>query len=441
MNIERINNEDLSFRLVATISGSDYTEVEDKKLKECKKEAAFKGFRKGKAPMGMIKKIYGDRVLAESVNDVLSEAINNYIKENSLRLIGEPIPQETDKEMEWKSGNDFTFEFLLAEQPKVDFEISDKDKFTLHNINVTKVAEKEMKTNLLKQFGQLKEVETSNKESFIVADLKQGEEEILDVNFKVSTVAEDQREQFVGVKAGDVLKVDVKKMFEDEARLKNILKFDEAKNMDDFNSEFELTIVNVRDFAPAELNQETFDKIAGEPEKIKSEEDLDKFITERLTENYAQEAQFRLGEDIKNAFIEKADLKLPETFLKKWLIYVNNGKVTEEQIEKEFDGFLKDYRWQLVRGFVVEKFDLKFNQDDYLNAAMQFVTYQYAMYGMANVPAEYIKETAVEMLKDRNQFERIHFNVESQKVIETLKENVSVTEKKISLDKFRELGK
>lgn len=230
-------------------------------------------------------------------------------------------------------------------------------------------------------------------------------------------------------------------MFEDEARLKNILKFDEAKNMDDFNSEFELTIVNVRDFAPAELNQETFDKIAGEPEKIKSEEDLDKFITERLTENYAQEAQFRLGEDIKNAFIEKADLKLPETFLKKWLIYVNNGKVTEEQIEKEFDGFLKDYRWQLVRGFVVEKFDLKFNQDDYLNAAMQFVTYQYAMYGMANVPAEYIKETAVEMLKDRNQFERIHFNVESQKVIETLKENVSVTEKKISLDKFRELGK
>ena len=162
-------------------------------------------------------------------------------------------------------------------------------------------------------------------------------------------------------------------------------------------------------------------------------------MSERLEAQYKNEAEWRLNKDIRDYFVQKAGLQLPEAFLKRWLLVANNGKVTAEDIEKEFDGFAADFKWQLVRGYLMNKFGLKIEEGDIHEAAKAFVTYQYAMYGLSNVPEEMISEAVVNVLHDQKQVERLVEQVEDQKVIARLKEEITLKSTKISSAKFREL--
>ena len=184
---------------------------------------------------------------------------------------------------------------------------------------------------------------------------------------------------------------------------------------------------------------ENLKKFYEEKKEEKSEEDIDKEVTERLKEEYKQEAEWRLTKDIRDYFVKKADLKLPEAFLKRWLLQANEGKVTAEEVEKEFPGFAEDYKWQMVRGYLMEKFDFKVEQKDITDAAESYVRYQYAMYGLPEVPAEILTDAVNNMLGDRKQVERLYEQVEDRKVIEKLKEEITVKATKITTAKFREL--
>ena len=184
---------------------------------------------------------------------------------------------------------------------------------------------------------------------------------------------------------------------------------------------------------------ESMKKYYEEKKEEKSDEDIDKEVSERLEAQYKNEAEWRLNKDIRDYFVQKAGLQLPEAFLKRWLLVANNGKVTAEDIEKEFDGFAADFKWQLVRGYLMKKFDLKIEDNDIHEAAKAFVTYQYAMYGLSNVPEEMISEAVVNVLHDQKQIERLVEQVEDQKVIASLKEEITLKSTKISSAKFREL--
>ena len=176
-----------------------------------------------------------------------------------------------------------------------------------------------------------------------------------------------------------------------------------------------------------------------EKKEEKTAEDIDKEVTERLEAQYKQEAEWRLTKDIRDYFVKKAAIELPEDFLKRWLFAANDGKVTKEDIEKDFEGFKDDFRWQLVRGTLMEKFGEKVTDKDLQEAAEAFVAYQYAMYGIGNVPPEMIKEAANNVMSDRRQIARIEEQVEDQKVLAKIKETITIKPKKISAEKFREL--
>lgn len=185
---------------------------------------------------------------------------------------------------------------------------------------------------------------------------------------------------------------------------------------------------------------ENLKKFYEEKKEEKTEEDIDKEVTERLKTQYKNEAEWRLSKDIRDYFVEKAAIALPEEFLKRWLVYANNGKVTAEDVEKDFAGFAADFKWQLVRGYLMKKYDFKVEEKDIREAAEAFVTYQYAMYGLSNVPAEMISEAVVNVLQDQRQVERLAEQVEDQKVIAKLKEEITLKSTKISSAKFRELN-
>jgi FKBP-type peptidyl-prolyl cis-trans isomerase (trigger factor) len=171
----------------------------------------------------------------------------------------------------------------------------------------------------------------------------------------------------------------------------------------------------------------------------KTDEEIEKEVTERLKENYKQEAAWRLSKDIRDFYVNKAAVELPEAFLKRWLLHANEGKVTAEQIDAEFPGFVEDFKWQLVRNYLMKKFEFQISADDLKEAAKAFVTYQYAMYGIANVPEDMISEAVNNVLHDQKQLDRLAEQVEDQKVIDKIKATATLKAKKISSEKFKEL--
>ena len=398
MKLEKNQIDALNLQVTLNVAKEDYEAAEKKLLNERRRTADFKGFRKGMAPMSLIQRVYGEQALVESVNKVLSSGLNDFIKDNNLRIVGEPLASEDQPEIEWKSGNDFTFKFDIATTPEVSFEISKEDKVPYYVINITEEAKKEMKENMLKQAGSLQDGEKAKEEDFVIADMSNGEKSVEGTYISVRNVSGEARKLFIGAKPGDEFDVNVNEAFADETDRASMLKV-KKEELEGLNPVFHVKIVNVKTFVAAEESQEVFDKLFGEG-KVHNSEEFDKAVSDKLADNYKQEADYRLSKDLRDYFIKKADIALPEAFLKRWLLQTNEGKFSMEEIEKEFDAFLADFRWQMTRSFIMDKYGLKIEEKDMQEAAEAYVAYQYAMYGMGNVPQDMISNSAKQVLTD-----------------------------------------
>lgn len=437
MNIVKNQIDELNIQLTVTVAHDDYAEAEKKELQRCKRTAEFKGFRKGMVPMSLIQKVYGERVLGEVVNKILSDAINNFVKENNIKMVGEALPSEDQPEIEWKSGNDFTFKFDIATTSEVNFELSKDDKVKVYEIKVSAEAKKEMKDNLLRQFGSLTDAEQAGEEDFVIVDFAQEGKTVEGSYVGVKNVEGEAKSKFLGAKVGDQFDVNVNEAFTNESDRAYMLKV-KKEELASLAPEFHVTVKEVKTFAPAEENQETYDKIFGE-NQVHNAEEFDKAVTARLEENYKQESDYKLSKDLREYLVKKADIKLPEEFLKRWLFNINDGKFSKEEIEKEAPAFFEDFRWQMVRGYIMQKFDLKIEEKDVHEAAQAYVAYQYASYGMGNVPEAILKDSVARVLQDENTSRRIVENVEATKVIEAVKGAVTLKAEKVSVEDFRTL--
>ena len=437
MNIVKNQIDELNIQLTVTVAHDDYAEAEKKELQRCNRTAEFKGFRKGMVPMSLIQKVYGERVLGEVVNKVLSDAINNFVKENNIKMVGEALPSEDQPEIEWKSGNDFTFKFDIATTSEVNFELSKDDKVKVYEIKVSAEAKKEMKDNLLRQFGSLTDAEQAGEDDFVIVDFAQEGKTVEGSYVGVKNVEGEAKSKFLGAKVGDQFDVNVNEAFTNESDRAYMLKV-KKEELASLAPEFHVTVKEVKTFAPAEENQETYDKIFGE-NQVHNAEEFDKAVTARLEENYKQESDYKLSKDLREYLVKKADIKLPEEFLKRWLFNINDGKFSKEEIEKEAPAFFEDFRWQMVRGYIMQKFDLKIEEKDVHEAAQAYVAYQYASYGMGNVPEAILKDSVARVLQDENTSRRIVENVEATKVIEAVKGAVTLKAEKVSVEDFRTL--
>ena len=434
MKIEQNRIDDLNLELALTVVPEDYSDSKKKRLNEYRKKAEIKGFRKGMVPMSLVEKMYGQTALVDAINDVIADGLNNFIRENNLKVLGEPLPSEEHIANEWVDGNEFNFKFDLAQNPEISFELSKEDEVTYYTITVTEAAKKDMKNTLLKQYGSLEDGKKAKEEDFIIVDFEQGDMKVEGTYVALRNVAEAARASFVGVKAGDVLDVNVNEAFENETDRSSMLKVskDELANLDPM---FKMTVKNVKTFVNAPATEETFEKIFG----VKTEEEFDAKIEERLRAEYTQEADFRFSKDAKAYLLEKANVQIAEKFLKRWVYVVNEGKFTMEDIEKDWDLFIVDYKWQMVRNFLMNKYDVKIEEADLLASAKGFAAYQFAMYGMNNVPDEQLESFAKNILSQEEQGRRILDQVENEKTFAAVREVVSLKKKKISVEKFREL--
>ena len=333
MKVTQKKIDALNLELTLEVAAADYAEIEKKKLAERRRTAEFKGFRKGMVPASLIKRVYGDQALVESVNQVIGQALDEHINKKKLRILGEPLASEKQPQVEWTDGNDFTFIFDLGLSPEVSVEVEKADTVPAYTVSVTAKDKAPMIENLKKYYEEHKE----------------------------------------------------------------------------------------------------------EGAEAKTDEEIDKEVSERLKNQYKNEAEWRQTKDIRDFYIKKAGIELPEAFLKRWLLEANNGKVSAEDVEKEFPGFAEDFKWQLVRGSLMQKWGFKVEDKDLQEQAESFARYQYAMYGIGNVPDEMVKEMAVNMLQDQKQVERLVEQVEDRKVLDKIKETITLKPTKITAAKFREM--
>ena len=434
MKIEQNRIDDLNIELTLSVAAEDYADSRKKRLAEFRKKAEIKGFRKGMVPMSLVEKMYGQNALVDAVNDAISEGLNNYIHENNFRVLGEPLPSEEHIQNEWEAGKEFTFKFDLALNPEISFELSKEDEVLYYTITVTEAAKKEMKENLLRQYGSLENGEAAKEEDSLIVDFEQGDMKVEGTYVALRNVAEAARKSFIGVKSGDVLDVNVNEAFENETDRAYMLKVgkEELAAMDPM---FKMTVQTVKTFVSAPVTEETFEKIFG----VKTEAEFEAKIEERIRAEYAQEADFRFSKDAKAYLLEKANVTVAEKFLKRWLYVINDGKFTMEDIEKDWDLFIVDYKWQMVRNYLMEKYGVKVEEADLLASAKGFAAYQFAMYGMNNVPEEQLEAFAKNILSQEEQGRRILDQVENEKTFAALREVVTLKKKKISVEKFREL--
>ena len=300
MKVSKKKADELNYQLTIEIAAEDYAEPLRKRLNDYRRKADVKGFRRGMAPMSLIQRMYGDQCLYESVNGMVSEALDNFITKEKIRVVGEPMPSEDQPQLSWKAGENFTFKFDIAQTPELKFEVNKEDKVVYYDINITAAEKKQGREQLLQQYGSLQEGKKAGENDYIIADIANEGHKAEGVYVSVSHVAEEARGAFIGKKAGDKFDLDVNAAFPNETDRAAMLKVDKNK-LAELNPMFTFTVVNVKTYVAAEENQETYDKIFGEG-VVTTPEQFEEKVTERIKASHEQDANYRFGADVRKYF-------------------------------------------------------------------------------------------------------------------------------------------
>jgi trigger factor len=447
MNITRENIDDLNTVLKIRIEKPDYEDKVEKVLKDYRKKASIKGFRPGMVPIGLIKKMYGRAVQIDEINKVVTDNIQKYITDEKIEILGDPLPKDDEQEtIDFDLQEDFTFSFEIGLAPVVELNLSKKNKVSEYEIIIDEKMKNDYLENYTRRFGELQKVDITGEKDVIKGKIEAIDPEgnILpegpsseETSLGIDIVKDKKiKKLFIGKSQNDTIDFDLRKAYPNNTEIAGILhkKKEEVENLE---GTFRFTINEISRFFPAELGQELFDKVYGEG-VVKSEEEFLKKIEEEITLNLKKESEYKLMMDVKKLALEKTDIHLPEEFLKRWLLKVNE-KTTKEQIETEFDSFRKDLKWQLIRNKVARDNEVKITEEELLNEARNVTRYQFQQYGLYYATDEQITNYAKETLKREDDAKRIADKILEDKVALIMKDLVKLETKSVTVEEFNKL--
>jgi len=449
MKITRENSEDLNAVVKVVIEKSDYEQKVDNTLKDYRKKAKIDGFRPGMVPIGIIRKMFGKSVIAEEVNKVLEESLHDYFTKENITVLGDPLPHD-DKEPEisWDAQTEFEFVFDIGISPEFEAPVTNKEKIPYYKVKIDDEARNKHIDRLISRFGSFKETEQVNGNEMIKADIvqvdKHGEPipegvKVEDASIYLEFIKDEKvRKKFNDLRAGSQLELDLHKAFPNEVDLAALLKIDKDK-LKEIKDEFRLTLKSISVFEKPEINQELYDKIYGK-DVVKSKEEFDQQVDKELTASMEREGDYKFTMDVKDYYLKKFKKELPADFLKRWLLKVNEGKFTREQLDKDFEQFTGDLKWQLVKSRISRENNIKITEEELrafitYNLRMQFLQY----YGITDVPEENLAKYVEEALKNRSEIQRYSEKLIENKVFDLVKKNINLDEKEITLEKFNQM--
>lgn len=447
MNVTHVNSDALNAVLTVKVEHNDYQSNVEKALKDVRKKAVIRGFRPGMAPASLINKMYKKSAIVEEVNKLVSDSISNYISDQKLNILGEPLPSETQPSIDWDNQKDFEFLFDLAVAPEFEVKLSKRDKVPYYTIKVDKEIRQNYIDSISGRYGSYQPTEVADAESLLKATLTElnadesPKEDGLSVDdgmVSVMLVADEaEKSKFVGAKVGDVMVIDVTKAFPNETDRASLLKTDKT-NLTNIESLFQATITEVKQYVKAEVNQELFDKLFGEG-VITSEEEFHQKIDESIKQNLKGDSERKFYMDVRDKLIDKFNIELPKEFLVRWLVAINEGKYTTEQVETDYPHFEKDLKWQLVRDKIAIEQQFKVEEEELVGMAKGYIANQMMQYGMGQLPEEFIEKYANDLLTKKEERRKLAERVLENKVVGWLKETVKLDEKEVEFENFKNL--
>ena len=423
-----------------TLNEADYQPKVEEKIKEYRRKANIKGFRPGKVPEGMIRKMYGQAIMVDEINDLLSKSVSDYIKENKIKILGDPLPNvEEAGKVDWDNQKEFTFTYDVGMAGDFEFELSDKVKVEAYEIEVDEKVMDETLDNLKKQFGQMTNPETTEAGDMIYAEIKSEDGSLEHTGIiDIEEIEEKEQKKFIGLKKGDTVTFDIQKTFKDETGIERATGKN-AEELKDLKGNFTLTVQNINRREPAELNQEVFDKVFGK-DAVKTEEEFIEKVKNTISENYNREAENYTANKIQETLLENTKIELPDEFLKRWLLVANQGKVTAADIEREYDMYTKDLRWNLIMNRISEENEVKVEHEDVMEKVKDMIRQQLAGSGMAGMEdnLDAFAQNYIQGEKGQN-YMKVFNQTQEEKVMDVVKEKINLTKKKISADDFRKM--
>ena len=450
MNISFEAPNKINGLMTITLETADYQPEVDKTLKDYRKRANIPGFRPGQAPMGMIKRQFGPSVKVEAVNKLLGEKLYEYVRENKIQMLGEPLPSDKQEQLDFESDKPLTFKFDIAVAPEFEAKLSGKDKIAYYNITVEDKLIDQQVEMYQSRAGHYEKVENFDAEQ---RDMLKGDLRELDAKGNVKeggiTVADavlmpqyikvdDQKKLFDGAKLGDIITWNPRKAYpESDVEVSSLLKI-QKEEVKDHEGDFTFQITEISRYVKAEINQELFDQTFGEG-TVKSEKEFRQKIADQISQQFKADSDYKFLLDVR-AHMEKkvGKLEFPEALLKRVMLNNNKDK-GQDFVEKNFEASIKELGWHMIKEQLVAAQDIKVEDADLKNVAKEAARAQFAQYGMSNVPDEYLENYAAEMMKKRENVDGLVDRAVDVKLTAALKNVVKLEEKDITLEDFQKM--
>ncbi len=443
MNITQENIDDLNAVIKVKVVAGDYLPKVEGALKEYQKKATIPGFRPGKVPTGVIKKMYGKSVLVDEINKLLSDSLYKYINDNKIEILGNPLPKaDSDKAIDWDNQQEFEFLYEMGLAPKFDLELSAKDKFTYQTVKIDEDLVNKYVSDIAKRYGKVEPVEVASE-----GDLLNGDFVELDTNgeilaggiFKTASVFTDRlkdeaKKAFTGLKVGDKTVVDSQNLSTNPTDLAAMLGIDKAA-AETLAVKLQFTVKGISRLAESEVNQELFDKIYG-PGAVTSVEEFRAKINDELKNMFVNDSERKFYNDVVEYLMNKVNFSLPSEFLKRWIVAVNEKPVTPEQVETEFDGYAKGLKWQLIENKIIKDNDITVTNEEVIEHTKELILEQFGRMGQAPMGDEELNQTAQRVLSNQEEAKKLYEKLYGQKVMTLFKTKFSLENKEVAYDEF-----
>ena len=443
MDVSIKNIDALNAILTVKISNEDYKAPYDSSLKNYKKQIQLPGFRKGHVPTSIIKKKYGPSILAEEIDKILNKSIYNHITENNLNILGNPLPIEDEKiKVDWNNPSDFEFKYELGIAPNFSLELPGRYKFTKYQPKIDESLINKQSDDFARRYGKLINVEKAGDRCMILANFKELDENgnVINEGFNQSSTIslefindKKTKKKLLGCKPKDTLKIDPKKISRGEADMAAMLGIEkERANL--YTRDVLMTVNEVKTLEPANLDVALFDKIYGVGE-VKTLEEFRIKVKEDLNKMFVVDIDRVLKNEISKTLIKKLRIKLPDTFLKKWILS-SNKEANKEDIDKEYDNYSNGLKWQLIENFIIKNQNIKVSGEELLKFTMDLMSNQYVQYGMMIPEEEELKKTAEKVLSNKEEGRKINDMIYDKKVMNYLKDTLKINDKFLNHEDF-----
>lgn len=425
------------------LAETDYLPKVEEKVREYSRKMNIKGFRQGKVPTGVVRKMYGRTILVEEVNHLLSHSVSDYIKEKKLTVLGDPIPnQEKARLIDWDTQKDFEFEFQIGMVENFAIDLTPKVKVTSYQIEVDDKIVQETIGDMKRRFGNVTNPDVSTADDNLFGEVTSPDGAAKSSYLQIHKLAKSEQKKFIGLQKDDTVNFEAEKLTDDAAVLAQIMNVTEAE-AGNLKGTYTLKVSNISHMEPADMNQELFDKVFGK-DVVKSEEEFVSKIRETISENYQRESNHLLDHEIEHELVDHTKVNMPDNFLKAWLKATGDGKITDDVLNQEFEAYKKGLKWDLIKNKIAEELQVNVESGEVRERAKQLIAQQFGGPAIIDQLGDKFDAIADNYLSGQDgkgeNFMRIYNQVRYEKIMKAVREKITITEKKVTLDEFKKVA-